>query len=448
MSMTIDDVVKKGLCIGCGTCVAACPTSAIRIERDIKRGLFVPKIEECLCIDCGKCVRVCPGLEVDFAKLSKAFLGVESSGDILGAYKSCYFGHASDNDIRYNSSSGGLVTALLIHSLEQGMIDAALVTWMSADNPLEPHTGIAETREQIIAACGSKYCPTSIGNSLREISERDGRFAVVGLPCQIQGLRKLEEIDSELHRKIVLHLGIFCVNNNTFLGTEYFLKAKGISPCQVSNFCYRGRGWPGKIRATLRDGKTKEFLRGPSLTERKDQQVYSSAFHYDFMIPRCFLCSDLASELADISFADPWNRQFLEKETVGKSMIVVRSEVGEDILFKAKNSRVVELIETDAMTVKQSQSIGFKMEVGSRIFVRKLFGMAAPIYKGKNLPVKLSGILTFGYFLMSFLTLHRWLWSILRGIHILRFTVIRGRILLFRCCSVASHMLKSTKHEV
>lgn len=41
-------------CIGCGDCVAQCPTEAIKIEDE------KAVIDAETCVDCGACVDVCP----------------------------------------------------------------------------------------------------------------------------------------------------------------------------------------------------------------------------------------------------------------------------------------------------------------------------------------------------------------------------------------------------
>ena len=48
-------VVQTADCVACGTCVDACPRSAIRIQR----GSFAQVNRE-LCVGCGKCARECP----------------------------------------------------------------------------------------------------------------------------------------------------------------------------------------------------------------------------------------------------------------------------------------------------------------------------------------------------------------------------------------------------
>jgi len=213
----VDDVVKRGLCCGCGVCETACPQKAIIIHEDAFRGLLLPRIDERLCVHCGLCLRVCPGLSVDFNGLSNKFLGADTDGGIIGASRACYFGHASEQTIRYNSSSGGLITALLLYAMDEKIIDGALITMMRRDSPLKAVTVLAVTREEILSGAGSKYCPTSIGIALRQILEREGRFAVVALPCQLHGLRKLEEINADYRRKIVIHFGPFWITS-TFPG--------------------------------------------------------------------------------------------------------------------------------------------------------------------------------------------------------------------------------------
>lgn len=47
--------INKDECIGCGTCEAECPVSAIAVDEDGKY-----RIDPELCIECGACAGVCP----------------------------------------------------------------------------------------------------------------------------------------------------------------------------------------------------------------------------------------------------------------------------------------------------------------------------------------------------------------------------------------------------
>src|SRR4030043_382689 len=117
--------------------------------------------------------------------------------------------HFNDEEIRRGSSSGGIVTQLLVYALEKGIIDGALVVRMKKDKPLEPEPFIARSREEIISASKSKYCPVAANVVLKAILSEKGRVAVVGLPCHINGIRKAESALPELKKKIVLHVGLF-----------------------------------------------------------------------------------------------------------------------------------------------------------------------------------------------------------------------------------------------
>jgi coenzyme F420 hydrogenase subunit beta len=219
---TIKSVVKNDLCTGCGTCIALCPEEAIKLTINEKKGIYVPEVNEEKCNNCGICYEVCPGHSVDFKGLNLETFGKEPKDVLIGNYLNCYIGHSTDYGIRYNSSSGGLVTQLLIFALEEGIIDGALVTRTKKDNPLEPEPFIARTKEEVIEATKSKYCPVPVNIVLKEIlnSKEGEKFAVVGLPCHIHGIRKAEQINKKLKEKIVLHIGIFCSHTPNFWGTE------------------------------------------------------------------------------------------------------------------------------------------------------------------------------------------------------------------------------------
>ena len=59
--MNISQVVKNGLCTGCGTCLALCPEGAIKLKIEEKKGIYIPEVNEDRCNDCNICYKVCPG---------------------------------------------------------------------------------------------------------------------------------------------------------------------------------------------------------------------------------------------------------------------------------------------------------------------------------------------------------------------------------------------------
>ena len=46
--------VNKDICVGCGSCVDACPVTAIKLDGD------KAAVSEGDCIECGACVGTCP----------------------------------------------------------------------------------------------------------------------------------------------------------------------------------------------------------------------------------------------------------------------------------------------------------------------------------------------------------------------------------------------------
>jgi coenzyme F420 hydrogenase subunit beta len=352
---TISQVVKDELCTGCGTCVALCPNEAIKLTLNEKKGIYIPQLNEEKCSNCGTCFKVCPGHSVDFKTLNLEIFGKEPKDILIGNYLNCYVGHSTDYNIRYNSASGGLVTQLLIFVLEEGIIDGALVTRMKKDNPLEPEPFIARTREEIIEASKSKYCPVPANIALKQILEsKEGKkFAVVGLPCHIHGVRKAEQINKNLKEKIVLHLGIFCSNTPTFWATKFLFKKLNIREKDIKSISYRGKGWPGGMSIEIED----KTLFIPLF------EYYDTGFGQYFSPIRCKLCIDQTCELADISFADAWFSDIMSKDKIGTSLVVLRKEHDTKILQNMLSTKRISIVETDAKKVLQSQ--------GGYIFFRK-----------------------------------------------------------------------------
>jgi coenzyme F420 hydrogenase subunit beta len=91
---------------------------------------------------------------------------------------------------------GGVVSALLIELLESGEIDGALVAKPSEREPWKGVAYLAQTREDVIACAGSFYNQTLALGHL-DLKKYDlplkPRIALVGTPCEIQGLRAMQQ---------------------------------------------------------------------------------------------------------------------------------------------------------------------------------------------------------------------------------------------------------------
>lgn len=369
----IEQTYNLGLCTGCGTCVALCPNSAIRMVRN--EGRYLPQLNHERCNQCGICYEVCPGHSVNFEKLNFAIFGKKPKDILMGNYVNCYIGHSTDPAIRYNSASGGLVTALLIFAIEEGIVDGALVTKMNDNNPLEPEVFIARSKEEIIAASKSKYCPVPANIAIKDVLKEDGKFAAVGLPCHVHGIRKAEMINKKL-RKIVLRFGLFCNHSPTFWATEYLLQKRDVEKEDIERIDYRGEGWPGGMSITLKNS-SRVFI--PQFSN-----VYWGAVFQSYFFPiRCALCSDKICELSDISFGDAWLPE-LSGDKLGESIIISRNRVSEELLQNAISKKKIELYETSSQRVLQSQGLrSVKKRINARISVFNSISKKTPVYYQK-----------------------------------------------------------------
>ena len=345
--------LSSNRCLGCGTCAGLCPKNAITMVIDKSRGVYLPNVNKKLCVECGTCLRVCPSLNSDVSSLELSVFGKHPDNPLFGNFQRCYQGYSNNYDIRYNSSSGGLITQLLISALEEKLIDGVLVTKMNPSKPLEPQPFIAKTAEEIITASGSKYCPVPLNIGLKEILHSDGKYAVVGLPCHIQGIRRAEASCKQLKEKILLHLGIFCSHTFNFHATEYLLKTLGVGTEELKTIQYRGGGWPGN-----------------SIVETKSNKHYSYPYKLfgrihilNFFTPlHCTGCFDHYCQLSDISFGDAWNCSFASSDSIGTSIVLSRTKVGYSVLESSVIGQKIRLKYTASknLIISQKDSLSVK----------------------------------------------------------------------------------------
>lgn len=338
---------------------------------DRRKGRYIPKIDRRECTRCGLCYDVCPGSGMDFDGLSAALFGDIPEDVALGKYLGSYIGHAADKRIRYDGASGGLVTALSVFALEEGLIDGALVTRMRSDRPLEPESFIAWTREEIIEAARSKYCPVAANTAVQTLLEAEGRFAVVGLPCHIQGIRLAERRFPELKDRIRYRISIACSLDYSFLGTERFLRSIGIAPESVQTLEYRGRGWPGSMLIRAQDGT---------------DTIVPLADYYSRLAPyslgRCTLCSDMFGELSDLSCGDAQPPDAWSTDKSGHSFVITRTPEAEELLELAASKEAVELSELALaeLLAAQGHAVFKKRKLKARMFLSRLAGRHVPRY--------------------------------------------------------------------
>lgn len=387
--MNIKYTLKNGLCTGCGICQSACPQGAINII--VNKGRFVPQIDDSKCKNskgCHRCYEACPGVGIDLQRIAgEQFSAPDTKCDKwIGRYLKCFVGYSNDNDIRYHCASGGMVSQFLIFLLEKGYIDGAVVTAFDPTNELLVRSYIAHNREEVLRGKSSKYAPVSLHGMAQAIKQETGsRFVIVGLPCHIQGFRKLEAIDRKFREKITGYFAIYCSSGRTFYMTEHIFKEHKIEKEYLSYFAYRDEGCLGSMVAKQHCGDI--VGRNSGKTNNKEKvfkERYQSYYHprRSFFIPRrCLFCIDHYGELGDVCFGDIHIEPYMQ-DKIGINSLVVRTQKWLDLLKQAEGEGVVTLNEISAETLNSSQQMAGKKKGRNARFIalNKRIGCAVPVY--------------------------------------------------------------------
>ena len=314
------EVIDPGLCTRCGGCVGVCPDDAL--EFDDVLGDCLPQ-QKGDCGECGLCHTACSGGEVIFSKLNEQVFGRQPDNMLLGNFENLFVGHASEGGVRKRGASGGIITAVLCYLLEKGEIDGAIVLGMDEGEPWKAKVQIARSPEAIQAAAQSKYSLSPVNTIFRELENMEGRYAYVGLPCQVHSLRKLQAAGHPATAKISFVIGSYCGTILQFDAVRSFLRNNGVRDIeQVADLQYRAGEWPGQMQVTLKSGEV--------IALKKFYANYLIPF---FMADRCKLCTDLANEFADIACGDAWAPVY-EERGLGWSLVMGRTDRGAGLLAR------------------------------------------------------------------------------------------------------------------
>jgi coenzyme F420 hydrogenase subunit beta len=309
--MELDEaVIDEGRCIQCGTCVAACPSDSIGIGED-----DLPKLVK-MCTGCSLCWDFCPrgGLRYERQwKITGGEDNVSGAGDPITEFSA-----RVEDDWRENAQDGGLVTSVLIHLLEAGEIDGALVATES-DEPWRAESFLATTPEELIENAGSWYNQTmALGNlDLKQWEDKlekdpeDVSLALVGTPCEIEGIRAIQDFewDYAAHeagvRAIEYTIALMCTKNFNYerLLGEQLEEKRDIPPEDI-----------GKLDVI--DGKMKVFDHDHELILDEDIENFHVA-----ALKGCDECADFTGYCADLTVGSVGSSD-------SYSSVIIRTETG------------------------------------------------------------------------------------------------------------------------
>jgi coenzyme F420 hydrogenase subunit beta len=240
-SRLTQEVIRTGVCSACSTCVSVCPEKALVMEGETPK--LVGK-----CTACGICYRAC----------AKTLTSVKS---LVGDFIAAFIGKSALDKVK--GQDGGVVTSLLLYALDNGLIDAAIVTLKSEKEPWKPVAKIVTSSEELLKSSGSVYSHSQTVEALVEAINKGYRsIAFVGTPCNIDAVAKMQsEPFGLLHlfmKAKILKVGLFCMDSFSYEGLkEFFERVQGIPLSSIRkmsiaagkfNVFYddKSAGWPVK----------------------------------------------------------------------------------------------------------------------------------------------------------------------------------------------------------
>jgi len=270
-------VWEKGLCAGCGACVAVCPADALCMNQGTgtdhpRNNGYCKAVTDG--VPCGACYAVCPRVHPH---------AEETIGPVLSM-------HAASAAFEVEGrQSGGAVTAILVNALEEGLIDA--VVTVTADQwTMLPRSAVITSSEALVTGAGSRYnwwVPLLAALKEAVVTRKYQRIAVVGVPCVVQAVEQMRSSEHDLlrpfARAIRLLIGLFCTESFDY---QKLMEGKLVRELSVEPWQIQKMDVKGALEVLLKDGNAITI-------PLKDIA--------DCVRPGCHACNDLTGIGADIS---------------------------------------------------------------------------------------------------------------------------------------------------
>jgi coenzyme F420 hydrogenase subunit beta len=321
----IKEVQEPGRCHQCGGCVTFCTAinyGALELDENGK-----PRYkDEEKCIECGLCHMICPVIN-DLDQEIKNLVGWSAPmGRILKWTKA----RSKDREVLERATDGGIVTSLLIHLLDKGRIDGAVVSKKAGVFSRQPW--LARSREELIDAAGfhfdtsqgmalfsevySTFSPSMV--ELEQIAMQHlKKVAFVGTPCQINALRRMEVLGIIPSDSIKYYFGLFC-NGNFSFGEEQRRRLEHLGHFK----------WEDVAKVNVKDDLmvhlSNQEIRHIPLDQLKFMKRHA-----------CLYCDDYSAEYADISFGGIGAGE-------GWTTILIRNPLGRAVFADARGAVIEE----------------------------------------------------------------------------------------------------------
>ena len=352
------EVVRSGLCIGCGSCASGNPGADMLWD---KHGFLKPAgPEEWLRTPTAQVARNCPfsplAADEDAIALER-FPNARQGNAKVGRFIAAWVGHVAEGEYRSRGSSGGMVSWVAAELLRTGAVDG--VAHVAAEDPKGGRFfgyRIARSVEEIGTGAKSRYYPVELSGVLREIRARPGRYAIVGVPCFIKAIHLLRRTDPFIHDRVTHTLGLFCGHQKSARMVESFAWQLGVEMERVRSVDYRLKderrpaNWY-RAQLDLNDG-------GSAAQDWWDlaDGDWGAGF---FQNPACDFCDDVVAETADIAFGDAWVEPF-SSDGRGTNVVVARSIEFASMIELGIAERRLELRPVGDEFIERTQAAGLR----------------------------------------------------------------------------------------
>lgn len=357
-----NDMIRSGLCIGCGSCLAQADTNGAAMKFDAYGQLkpfgeaaWMKNRNEKFSMTCP----FSPAAANEDELASWLFAGTEHKDAYSGSFQSAYVGYAAEDDFRMQGSSGGMVTWVATELLRKGLIDGVAHVVASEDPQKEGnyfHYRLSHSEDEVREGAKSRYYPIELSGVLKTIRELPGRYAVVGIPCFIKTIQLLRRQDPLLRERIAFTLGLFCGHMKSARFVESFAWQMKVPVKEIAKveFRYKDPNRPANwynAMLTLRDG---------TVVNRDWWHLADGDWGAGFFMNNaCNFCDDVTSETADVSFGDAWVEPY-SSDGKGTNVVIVRSQQVETLIRGAISEGRLQLKKVDGSFVEQTQAAGFR----------------------------------------------------------------------------------------
>ena len=352
------EIVRSGLCIGCGSCVAGQAGASMQWDRD---GFLKPQgPSEWRERPSQSLSRQCPFSPAaeNEEQIAATRFAAGNADSRIGHFEIAYVGYAAEPTFRPNGSSGGLTNWVAAELLRTRAVDG--IAHVGATDPRISGRhfaySISRTLDELKGGAKSRYYPIELSTVLDQIRATPGRYAVIGVPCFIKAIHLLRQIDPVVRERVTHTLGLFCGHMKSRTMVESFAWQLDTEIGRVRTLDYRVKdesrpaNWY-RARLDLDDGTSA----AKDWWQLADGD-WGAGF---FQNPTCDWCDDVVAETADISFGDAWVEPH-SSDGRGTNVVIVRTPELKALIEHARAEKRLQLEPVDADFIVRTQAAGLR----------------------------------------------------------------------------------------